>query len=344
MKQTVLNLMQASGAFAPFRFANRSKALIVMYHRFTEREDGPAISARAFREQLDYLQARYRLVPLSVIGEMLASGKSLPSGLAAITIDDGYSDAYEIAFPLLRDRKAPATLFVVTDFVDRKIWVWPDKVRYLISRAEASLLEQTINGRAIRLRLNGGASRIEATARINSILKSMRDAAKDEAIDKIASSLGIKLPAAPPAQYAAITWKQAREMDAAGVEIGSHTVTHPILTNVDGERLRRELNDSRSRLESILGRSVRLFCYPNGDSNSTVEQEARRAGYTCAVTTEEGLNGERSNPLALMRIPTACHFARFAQSTSGFEQVKDKLIGVRAGAKIEQIQESHNLL
>src|SRR5215212_7889377 len=130
MKQTVLNLMQASGAFAPFRLANRSKALIVMYHRFTGHEDGQAISARTFKEQLDYLQARYRLVPLSFIGEVIAGGKSLPPGLAAITIDDGYGDAYEIAFPLLRERRAPATLFVVTDFVDRKIWIWPDKVRY----------------------------------------------------------------------------------------------------------------------------------------------------------------------------------------------------------------------
>jgi peptidoglycan/xylan/chitin deacetylase (PgdA/CDA1 family) len=335
--------MQASGAFAPFRFANRSKALIVMYHRFTEDEDGRAISARAFRQQLDYLAARYRLVPLSFIGDLLASGKGLPPGLAAITIDDGYRDAYEVAFPLLCERKVPATLFVVTDFVDRKIWIWPDKVRYIISRAQDNVLEQTIDGRAFHMRLNGGTSRLEAIAHINLILKLMPDEVKDEMIVSIASSLGVELPAAPPDEYGPITWDQAGEMDAAGVEIGSHTQTHPILTNIDGERLRRELSDSRSRLESILKRRVELFCYPNGDTNDSVELEVKLAGYKCAVTTAEGLNDERTDPLALMRIPTASDLARFAHSTSGFEQVKDKIIGVRASAWREHPQQKQTV-
>jgi peptidoglycan/xylan/chitin deacetylase (PgdA/CDA1 family) len=344
MKQTVLNLMQASGAFAPFRFANRSKSLIVMYHRFTEDEDGRAISARAFREQLDYLSARYRLVPLSFIGGLLAAGKSLPPRLAAITIDDGYRDAYDIAFPLLRERNAPATLFVVTDFVDRKTWIWPDKLRYLTLHTKETVLNRTKEGRQLCQRLNDRASRIEAIARINSILKLMPDEAKDEMIDSIASSMGVELPAAPPHEYGPITWDQAREMDAAGVEIGSHTRTHPILTNIDGDRLRRELSESRSRLESALNRRVDLFCYPNGNSNSSVEREVRRAGYRCAVSTEEGLNDARSNPLALKRIPTASHFARFAHSTSGFEQVKDRIIGVRPPAKAERPQEQQAAL
>jgi peptidoglycan/xylan/chitin deacetylase (PgdA/CDA1 family) len=330
MKQTVLNLMQASGAFAPFRFANRNKALIVMYHRFTEDEDGRAISAHAFREQLDYLSARYNLVPLSFIGDLLARGKSLPPGLAAITIDDGYRDAYEVAFPLLRERGIPATLFVVTDFVDLKTWIWPDKLRYLTLHTQEKVLNRTREGRAFCQRLNDRPSRLEAIARINSILKLMPDEIKDEMIDSIAESLGVELPPAPPPEYGPITWEQAREMDAAGVEIGSHTRTHPILTNIDGERLRRELNDSKSKLESILNRSVELFCYPNGNSNNSVEREIERAGYRCAVTTEEGLNDGHSNPLALRRIPTACDLARFAHSTSGFEQVKDWITGVRA--------------
>lgn len=344
MKETVLNLMQASGAFAPFRFANRGKALIVMYHRFTRSEEGRSISARAFREQLDYLAAHYRLVPLSFIGDLLANGKPLPPGLAAITIDDGYRDAYEIAFPLLRERNAPATLFVVTDFIDRKTWIWPDKLRFLTLHTQDNILNRTREGRAFCQRLNDQASRLESIARINSILKLMPDEIKDEMIESIAASLGVELPAAPPPEYGPITWEQAREMDAADVEIGSHTRTHSILTNIDGERLRRELRDSKSRLESILNRSVELFCYPNGNTNESVEREVKLAGYKCAVATEEGLNDERSNPLTLMRIPTACHLARFAHSTSGFEQVKDRIIGVRAGATRESPPESQTAL
>src|ERR1044071_872982 len=99
MKTVVRNLMRLSGAFTPFRLANRHRALILMYHRFSHQEDPAAISARAFRQHLEYLSAHYRVVPLSSIADYLTSGKRLPPRLAVITIDDGYQDCYEIALP-----------------------------------------------------------------------------------------------------------------------------------------------------------------------------------------------------------------------------------------------------
>jgi peptidoglycan/xylan/chitin deacetylase (PgdA/CDA1 family) len=160
---------------------------------------------------------------------------------------------------------------------------------------------------------------------MNEMLKQISDDVKEETIQSIARQLGVKVPDEPPAEFAPITWRQAREMDRAGIEIGSHTVTHPILPNVCPERVRRELNDSRLRLESVLGHSVKLFCYPNGNMNVEVREEVKRAGYVSAVATEYGFNDDHSDPFALRRIPAAADLARFAQSTSGFEQIKMKL-------------------
>ncbi len=325
MKQAMLNLMKATGVFAPFRFANRDRSLIVTYHRFGANE-AMKMSARDFRAQLDYLTSRYEIVPLSFIAARTADKQRL----AAITIDDGYSDAYEIAFPILRQYRVPATLFAATDFIDRKIWMWTDKLRYLTSRAQNELLETTIGNRAIRLSLNGHGSRGRAAERVNEVLKSISEDDKNRAIDQIAESLGVEIPDAPPDDLGPITWEQAREMDAAGIEIGSHTVTHPILTNVTQAQLRSELVGSRTRLESILKRKVDLFCYPNGDYNSAVALEVERAGYRCAVTVEPGLNDAHSSPFALKRIAADFDLAHFVQSTSGFEQVKASLCAVRA--------------
>jgi peptidoglycan/xylan/chitin deacetylase (PgdA/CDA1 family) len=115
-------------------------------------------------------------------------------------------------------------------------------------------------------------------------------------------------------------------MDANGVEIGSHTMTHPILTNISDERLRRELHGSKLRLEEALGRRVDQFCYPNGDNDERVQREVARAGYRVAVTCVGGLNKRGDDPLTLRRIHTERDLAHFLQSTSGFEQLKD---GVR---------------
>jgi peptidoglycan/xylan/chitin deacetylase (PgdA/CDA1 family) len=326
MKHTVMSLMNSAGLFAPFRLASRGKALILMYHRFSETGEGISTPARRFAEQLDYLTQHYRIAPLSEVAGYLQSGKPMPSGLAVVTIDDGYRDAYEIAFPILRERKVPATLFVVTDFVDRKCWLWTDKLRYLTARAESRVFEAAVNGRALRIELSGRAARLQAAEQINGQLKRMTDDAKDEAIERLASVFGVGLPALPPPELSSLTPDELREMDAAGVEIGSHTVTHQILTKVSGERLRYELRESRSRLESILGRKVTLLGYPNGNHNRSVQKEAARAGYRCAVTADYGLNNGRSNPLALKRIHTERDMAQFVKNTSGFDEFR-RLLG-----------------
>ncbi|HEY7547531.1 MAG TPA: polysaccharide deacetylase family protein [Blastocatellia bacterium] len=330
MKQAVLNLMCVTGAFAPFRLANRHQALILTYHRFCHTGDGRMTSARSLAAQLDYLTARYRIISLSRLVEYLTSGKRLPPDIAVITIDDGYRDAYEIAFPILRRYNATATLFVVTGFVDRTVWMWPDKLRFLTTHARAQRLEAVINHRAMHLTLNGRASRLEAAERINAALKVLPDQAKEEAISQIASSLGVELSAAPPAEYGAVTWPQVREMNMAGIEIGSHTVTHPILTGIGEERLRVELCQSRSRLEAMLGRAIDLFCYPNGDYDQRVRRAAQEAGYRCAVTIEAGLNKIDSDPMQLRRVHTESNFARFVECTSGFEQIKNRLLRSQA--------------
>jgi hypothetical protein len=100
MKGALINMMRVAGAFAPFRIANRGKALILTYHRFSHTGDPESTSARAFDRQLEYLTSHYRLISLSRLVEYLTTGERLPPRIAVIAIDDGYRDAYEIAFPI----------------------------------------------------------------------------------------------------------------------------------------------------------------------------------------------------------------------------------------------------
>ena len=342
MKQTLVSVMHGAGAFAPFRMLNRHKPLILMYHRFSEKADGISTSAQCFKQQLDYLAAHYRIVPLSELARHLTSGQPVPPGLAVITIDDGYQDCYDIAYPILREHGLPATAFVVTDFVDRATWLWTDKVRYLTASASASLLEATIEDCPLRISLDGQYSRLKGAERVNTQLKLISDEAKNDAISEISERLGVQIPNEPPTQYLPLTWEQIRELDSSGIEIGSHTVTHPILTRISIEKLRYELRESRARLESVLGHKVELLGYPNGDHNAAVQFEAARAGYTCAVTADYGLNNGRTNLLALKRIHTEQNIAHFVKSTSGFEQFKNMLIHFAGGAALV-IDQSTNL-
>lgn len=332
MKKAVLKTIYRVGGFAPFRWAGRGNALILTYHRFSRREHPSRISAGEFEKHLRYLQRHNRVVPLSEIAEALQNGERLPPSSVALTIDDGYRDAYEIAFPLLQKYDFPATLFAITDFLAGRIWLWTDKMRYLLQNTKVEKIRfEPPGGDTIDARIPAGEiDRLRLAGRINSILKKLPDAEKERQIEEIAARLGVEIPAAPVADYAALDWAQAREMDRAGVRMESHTVTHPMLTQVEQARLDFELRTSKERLEEKLNREVRVFCYPSGAFDDAVRQAVVGAGYGFAVSTRYGFAGRPvADMFALKRIDAQPGIADFAQSVSGFEAFKLK---VRGGA------------
>lgn len=79
-----------------------------------------------------------------------------------------------------------------------------------------------------------------------------------------------------------------REMRSAGVEFGSHTFSHPDLTQIDHSSLQREMRDSKELLEDALGAPVRTLAYPRGRHNAVVRQAAEEAGYDFALSLPEG--------------------------------------------------------
>lgn len=328
IKSAMLNLIRATGAFDLLRAAHRRQGLILTYHRFSEGEENDKTSASAFAEQLDYLSSHYRVVPLTQMVDELNSEQpavSTRKGPAAITIDDGYRDAFEIAYPLLRRRNLPATLYVVSEFVNHRVWIWTDKARYLCANAQPQRTTLQVGGRNLQIEIGDQASRRREALRLNDLLKTLGDDDKDEALRSAAKALDVQIPELPPEAFKSVTWEQAKELDRNHIEIGSHTMTHPILTNITEHQLHHELLGSRMELEEALHRPVEHFCYPNGDQNRRVHAEVARVGYRVAVTTISGLTRRGDDPLQLNRIHTERDLTHFIQSTSGFEQAKQRL-------------------
>jgi len=332
MKQVLLKMMMAGGAFVPFRVANRNKVIILTYHRFGEDGIGMKTSANLFSAQLDYLCRHYNITSLTKIAKHFVEGVELPPYSLAITIDDGYADTYEIAFPILRRYGISATIFLVTDFIDRRCWIWTDKLRFLALHTKSRDAGLTAEGQRLSLYGNERSTRIVSANKINEALKQMPDAIKEKIIERFFSAFNMTVPASPPDEFGAISWKHAHEMMNNGIEIGSHTVTHPILTKVDDAHLFREMVESKLKLETILAKKVNLFCYPNGGFNARIISAAEQSGYLCAVTTQPGFNDSRCQPLAFRRIDAEYDLAHFVQSTSGFEQVKNRIRRINVNA------------
>ncbi len=322
MKKTILKTIYNLGGFAPFHWATRGGLGVLMYHRFSFEANAHKISAKDFAVHLAYLKKHCRVLSLTEAVERL-SDDTLPPNAVVITIDDGYADSFEIAFPLLKQFDLPATVYAVTDFLDNQSWLWTDLMRYVLLNAKKELIEiEFADGEKIAANLSAINDRYELAGRINARLKKLPNAEKDAKIAEIAEALKVEIPEAPTKDYAPISWTQARVMDACRIEIESHTATHPILTNINETALDFELQTSKARLENQLQKTIKHFCYPNGNTNKAVKAAVKRAGYQSATTTEYGFNDKTTDQFLLRRFDAPAAIENFAQTTSGFEALR----------------------
>lgn len=241
--------------------------IIFVMHRFEDSELGiGGMPPAALRELLAGLRRKkIRLVSLVEALDIARTPVPPPGPWVAFTLDDGYEDQVRVGLPIFREFDAPATLFPITGFVDGRLWPWWDQVEYLVGKeaSRESLLES--------LKLRSGSERNEALA-------------------DLATSVAIELPSKPPISYAPASWDDLRRWEAAGLHVGCHTDSHPILAREPHGVMEKELRVSRDRLSTELDDPKPILALPNGrwgiDYGEREAESARRLGF------EYGLSGE----------------------------------------------------
>lgn len=294
-----LGYVAASGVAAPLlRFASRVRGgpafAVLTYHRVGNSDDRFffGIEPDAFREQMTLLASRWRVLPLSELLARAAAG-TLPPESAAITFDDNYRSVHELALPILSELNLSATIFAPTSpLVDGGRALWFDRVLHAFKHAGSGAVSVP---RVPGLERPVGASserRYAAALRALAWMKRLGEDRREAALDLIEEALE-PAPLSQEPGHALADWDQLHAWVAAGGEVGSHTVTHPILSRLSRERIREELVWSRRVLEEGLDAPVRTFAYPNGgvdDLDEMVCAEVARAGYEFAFTTQAGIH------------------------------------------------------
>lgn len=244
------------------------------------------VSADEFAWQLDTICRDFRVISLAeCIGYFMLHG-AWPKKSVVLTIDDGYRDMYQWAYPELLKRKLSATFFVTTRFIDGEIWLWPDRLEYAINTTQHQFISIPTGGAAIHFPLQDDQQKAAAWKAFSDHCIGVADSERQEFIHRVEALLEVSPPTSPPPEYAASSWDEIREMHRTGIEIGSHTTNHPILSKIDPARFDSEITVSRQVIEQQLGDKIFSFCYPNSapaDINDTVVAAVRNAGFTSAV-------------------------------------------------------------
>ena len=268
----------------------RSRLSILIFHRVLPQPDPlfpGEVDAVRFDRICGWMSKWFKVLPLDEAAERLAQGR-LPSGAAAITFDDGYADNHDVALPILKRHGLSASFFVATGFLDGGR-MWNDTVIEAVRRCASPELDLTGLGPTGlgRLSLADIRQRQQAITMIIGAIKYLPPAQRLQLVAEIAGRAGATLP-----DDLMMRTDQVLALHRAGMQIGAHTVSHPILARLSDDEARREIGESKRTLEGVIGSRIGLFAYPNGkpaeDYSPRCVKLARELGFDAAVSTAWG--------------------------------------------------------
>lgn len=300
IRDKISQLLYLTGVTSP-RWRCRGRFSIVTFHRVlpdTERKAYPfpglVVTPEEFDLFLTYFTEHFDCGALATQHERYMNGEITSRPLLAITFDDAQQDNYIYARPLLAQHQVKASFFVPVDAVERQELLWHDRLGFAI----LSLLKQGNEGREklTQILTSAGLPTSGARGLTGSVVEATKNLplkTRLSLVEKLVDASGM---AQPPEFARLMSFNEIAELASEGHEIGSHSMTHCLMTECDDQALIYELVESRRVLETRLGLPIDTFCYPNGNSNIDTARAVAKTGYRRAVTTtwgDNGLNGDR---------------------------------------------------
>lgn len=287
-------------------FYGVSKALrpnrlsVLMYHRVLDdwdylRPDEPDVGE--FDRQMRLISEHFNPLSVSEGVERLRKG-DLPPGSVCVTFDDGYADNAENALPVLAKWGITATIFVATDFLDGGI-MWNDAVIESIRCSGPGHIDLS----EMDLPCYDVSSQELKSFAVSDIIKRIKyfdQTLRSDIVEHLRCVVGCELP-----RDLMLAKESLLKLKGGGFEFGGHTKSHPILSRLQDQAARDEIEGGREELASILGCEIRHFAYPNGKYGADFEKRhttmVRDAGYQYAFTTDRGVSNALSDTSLIPR-------------------------------------------
>jgi len=251
----------------------KARLSVLIFHRVLPEPDPlfpDEMDARRFDTLCGWLKRWFNVLPLDQAAAQLKAG-TLPARAACITFDDGYADNCHVAMPILQRHGLTATFFIATGFLDGGR-MWNDTIIETVRR---------------RSDLSTMADKQAAITTLINQIKYLPTQERVATTETLAQKAQVQLPT-----NLMMTSADVKAMRRAGMQIGAHTVSHPILARLSRADAAKEIGDSKRFLEDLLGERIGLFAYPNGKPGEDYSPESvdvvRSLGFDAAVSTRWG--------------------------------------------------------
>jgi peptidoglycan/xylan/chitin deacetylase (PgdA/CDA1 family) len=336
LKRVVYPCLAAAGYF---RSLKKSGLAVITYHGVLPQDykridpglDGSLVTTDTFRKQLRLLKANYNVISPEEMHSWCLGERELPHRAVLITCDDGLLNNLTEMLPVLEQEGLQCLFFVTTASAgDVPSLLWYEELLLILLRAPAGHFRFTIGDvnfegslrspddrRGLWWRLVLDFSRVDSNDRELSLAQLRSRFGLENSLAYLeknypASCCGLRL----------LTRAELQRLAAAGMTIGAHTCTHPVLALQPVEVAWKEIAESRNRLESVVGRKIWAFAYPFGHSDSVTPQVmsmAQEAGFEAAFMNIDGGLGADLPLYAIPRVHVNAdmNMAEFEAHVSG---------------------------
>lgn len=256
-----------------------------------------------FEEHVEYYKKSFRVVNLEELSAYLNDDRPIDEKLALITFDDGYIDNYQLAFPVLKKHDVSAVFFLPTDFIGTEKLTWWDETAWYIRNTKADRVQLSFMQEPVIINTRN------YSLAIRDVLKALKQDRSIRIEDKIAELRRALSPDGDDMKLRErlfLNWAEAAEMLDAGMDIGSHSNSHELLSHLTREEQRYQIQQSIKKLEENLKAEVSAFAYPVGGADSYTQETVellKEVDIKLAFTFIEGVNLDlRKNPYELRRL------------------------------------------
>ncbi len=272
--------------------------------------DGAMVAPARFRAQIRWLKSRFEVVTPEEFLCWLRGKTELPARAALLTCDDGLVNNLTDMLPILQDERV-SCLFFVTDVAPRGMsrMLWYDELYLMFLDSKVSVIEFSGLGLAGNLVRERRSFWWRLVRRLSSESTDKRREFMQQAREQLGLPVEWELKfRQSPRHYRRFYRLDSDELQllaSSGMQIGAHTLSHPVLSKSTEESVWKEVVESQRMLESVLGKEVWAFAYPFGDAESVTNRELElvgRAGYECAFLNSGGASASKASRFAMPRV------------------------------------------
>lgn len=258
------------------------------------------------KSRWNFLAKNYNVVSLEELIDTVKQNKTLPRKAVTITFDDGYTDNYINAYPILKDNKLPATIFLATDYIGTGKLLWFDKVWQVLknygdlSKIEIpeNICEEDLRAQLLNILMDNSLEKDVAVDLVTSLMKKMNIKERTALIKYIVENS----PHQKQEDSLMLSWEQVIEMSKNRISIQGHTKSHQNLKEISEKEAKIEIIEGKKEIEKRINKKVTCFSYTYGEFNDRIKALVSKADFDCACTTIHGNNRLNSDIFELKRI------------------------------------------